>query len=244
MRLRIVLALLLAALGAGALSACAGAPGAQLQIEEVKVGTGREARPGDYVFVNYSGFLPDGTEFDSSHKAGNPFGFPLGADFVIDGWDQGVAGMKVGGIRTLVIPPELAYGERGAGNVIPPNSTLKFDIELVDIQPGVEIHDLAVGDGATAEPGKWLTVHYSGWLQDGTLVDSSLERNEPFQFVLGGRQVIAGWEAGLAGMKVGGKRRLTIPPYLAYGAEGEAPTIPPNATLVFDIELLSVSNVQ
>jgi peptidylprolyl isomerase/FKBP-type peptidyl-prolyl cis-trans isomerase FkpA len=105
-----------------------------IQITDTVVGTGEEAVAGKTVVVNYTGKFTDGKVFDSSIPRGQPFDFKLGAGMVIKGWDEGVAGMKVGGKRTLVISPEKAYGERGAGNVIPPNSTLVFDVELLDVQ--------------------------------------------------------------------------------------------------------------
>jgi peptidylprolyl isomerase len=104
-----------------------------LQYREDAVGEGREAKPGDTVFVHYTGTLRDGSKFDSSRDRGQPLEFPLGTGRVIKGWDEGVAGMKVGGKRTLVIPPELGYGARGVGP-IPPNSTLVFDVELMDVR--------------------------------------------------------------------------------------------------------------
>ena len=109
-------------------------PNAKLVQTDLVVGKGAEAKTGDTVSVHYVGTLTNGTEFDSSRKRGTPFVFTLGKGQVIRGWDQGVAGMKVGGKRKLVIPPALAYGDHGMGSVIPPNSTLTFEVELVDIK--------------------------------------------------------------------------------------------------------------
>ena len=105
----------------------------ELQIEELVAGTGDTAAAGQQVSVHYTGWLTNGEKFDSSVDRGTPFKFKLGAGMVIQGWDQGVAGMKVGGKRKLTIPPELGYGARGAGGVIPPNATLVFEVELLGI---------------------------------------------------------------------------------------------------------------
>ena len=105
-----------------------------LKYTDVKVGTGAEAKSGQTAVVHYTGTLTDGKKFDSSKDRGQPFSFPLGAGRVIKGWDEGVAGMKVGGVRTLTIPPALGYGAQGAGGVIPPNATLVFEFELVDVK--------------------------------------------------------------------------------------------------------------
>jgi FKBP-type peptidyl-prolyl cis-trans isomerase FkpA len=105
---------------------------------------------------------------------------------------------------------------------------------------GLKYQDLVLGDGAVAEPGKRVSVHYSGWLTDKTPFDSSVERGKPFDFVLGQGQVIRGWDEGIKGMRVHGKRRLTIPPDLGYGPQGAGGVIPPNATLIFEVELLDV----
>lgn len=102
------------------------------------------------------------------------------------------------------------------------------------------IEDMVAGSGREAVKGKEITVHYTGWLQDGTKFDSSLERSQPLTITLGVGQVIAGWDEGFNGMKEGGKRKLTIPPEMGYGARGAGGVIPPNATLVFEVELLKV----
>ncbi|MFB3917692.1 MAG: FKBP-type peptidyl-prolyl cis-trans isomerase [Terriglobales bacterium] len=105
-----------------------------LEYWDIKTGTGREAKAGDTVNVHYTGWLTNGKKFDSSLDRGQPFSFKLGAGQVIRGWDEGVAGMKVGGKRQLHIPPQLGYGSRGAGGVIPPNATLIFDVELLGMK--------------------------------------------------------------------------------------------------------------
>ena len=104
----------------------------------------------------------------------------------------------------------------------------------------LEIQDVVVGSGAEALKGKMVSVHYTGWLTDWKKFDSSKDRGQPFQFPLGRGQVIQGWDQGVEGMKVGGKRKLTIPPEMGYGAEGAGGVIPPDATLVFEVELLGV----
>ena len=105
-----------------------------LQYVDLKEGSGREAHAGETAFVHYTGWLTDGKKFDSSKDRGEPFAFRVGAGRVIKGWDEGVEGMHIGGIRKLTTPPHLGYGERGAGNVIPPNATLIFEVELLDLR--------------------------------------------------------------------------------------------------------------
>jgi len=106
---------------------------------------------------------------------------------------------------------------------------------------GLEIEDQIVGEGDEAVAGQTVEVHYTGWLTDGTKFDSSHDRDQTFSFKLGGGQVIAGWDQGVAGMKIGGTRKLTIPPDLGYGERGAGGVIPPNATLVFKVELIGLS---
>jgi FKBP-type peptidyl-prolyl cis-trans isomerase len=111
---------------------------------------------------------------------------------------------------------------------------------MTEAPSGLRYQDLVVGDGMEAIAGNAVAVHYTGWLTDGTKFDSSVDGGEPFTFVLGAQDVIAGWDEGVAGMRVGGKRKLVIPPALGYGSSGYPPVIPRNATLVFDVELLEV----
>jgi len=230
-----------------------------LQYYDITEGDGAEAKSDSIVSTTYTIWVQgeQGDEYIVSSPEGQPISFKVGGgDTVFPGWEEGVQGMKVGGTRQLVIPPEIALGEQGA-NAIPPNATLIMEIALTDVKEpvtqtevdpadytttdsGLQFYDIAKGDGATAAAGQTVTVHYTGWLEDGTQFDSSVDRGEPFTFVLGEGGVIPGWDEGLAGMQVGGKRQLRIPAALAYGETGSGP-IPANATLVFDVELLEVA---
>ncbi|HVS19764.1 MAG TPA: FKBP-type peptidyl-prolyl cis-trans isomerase [Planctomycetota bacterium] len=353
-----------------------------LKYSVLKEGSGRRPKVGSNVSVHYTGWLTDGTVFDSSVQRGQPFDFTLGQGAVIKGWDEGVALMQKGSRLKLTIPYELAYGEQGRPPTIPPKSTLIFEVELLDflvlpemvaadpakrvaLESGIAYQVLEAGTGepipvghmcefeyalfttegklvdtsvtrggtvqdscgqsqmafmnevmplmrsgawwrvdvpsdqvgyqrqppdlgpgttsvwqlrivgvkaplpapefVALDPAKTVTtatglkyevvregradgkkprlgqqveVHYSGWLTDGTAFDSSFKKGEPSQFRLGG--VITGWNEGLQLMGEGAVYRFEIPANLAYGAAGRRPTIPPNATLVFYIELIQV----
>lgn len=124
-----------------------------------------------------------------------------------------------------------AFGQNSGG----PTKVTGKSTKLPD---GLEYWDIKEGTGAAAKAGDKVKVHYTGWLTSGKKFDSSVDRGEPFQFALGAGQVIKGWDEGVAGMKVGGKRQLRIPPELGYGSRGAGGVIPPNATLIFDVELL------
>ncbi|AIE88166.1 FKBP-type peptidyl-prolyl cis-trans isomerase [Fimbriimonas ginsengisoli] len=212
--------------------------GGKLQITDTKVGKGAPAQAGDYLTMDYTGTLMNGKKFDSSIGRA-PFSFVLGGGEVIKGWDQGIKGMRVGGKRTLIIPSALGYGDVGAGADIPPKSTLKFTVELRKITR-VKKQILKAGHGRSVQAGDSVQVHYIGKLTDGKKFDSSYDRGQPMPVTVG-RGVIPGFTMGLLGMKEGEKRRVTIPSALGYGERGAGGVIPPNADLVFDLEIVGIS---
>jgi len=194
----------------------------------------------------------------STQRMGKPIKFLLKEGTFIKGSTEGIEGMKVGGTRTIVIPSELAYGKQGIGP-IPPNTDIKATITLVDAREpivanlwdvdttkykttkdGLKYVIIEEGEGAKPDSGDLVTVNYSGFLaKDSTKFDSSVERDEPFTFTLGTGKVIQGWEEGIALLRKGGKARLVIPPALGYGTRPMR-VIPPNSTLIFDVELVDV----
>lgn len=221
-------------------------PKEELKIETVKEGAGdKAAADGDILQVHYVGRLDnhkDGKVFDSSRERGTPFPVRLGKGEVIPGWDKGLVGIKKGEVRRLSIPHYLAYGINEKDK-IPAKSRLFFEVELVDFVSEGELKSETVkeGKGEAIAAGKPGSFHYTGWLDgfDGKKkFDSSKDRNQPFDVALGQGRVIKGWDTGLVGMKPGEVRRLTIPWNLAYGAKGSPPTIPPFATLYFEVEYL------
>lgn len=229
-----------------------------LQYVDLLVGEGEQPSAGGVVTLHYTGWLEDGTKFDSSIDRDEPITFVLGQGQVIDGWDEGISTMQVGGQRQLIIPASLAYGEAGYSGVIPPNATLTFDVELISYYApapaappeiddanltttasGLQYSDLQVGEGEMPQLGQTVVVHYTGWLTDTTKFDSSLDRGRTFEFPLGQGSVIAGWDEGVATMQVGGQRLLVIPSDLAYGDQGQG-AIPGGATLIFLVELIEI----
>ncbi len=150
--------------------------------------------------------------------------------------------LQIGIVLGLLALLAVAYGCGGSNKSSAPASSgpAKVSGSPTTTPSGLQYWDMVVGTGATAVPGAMVKVHYSGYLTSGEKFDSSRDRGEPFDFLLGAGQVIRGWDEGVAGMKVGGQRQLRIPPDLGYGAAGAGGTIPPNATLIFDVELLGV----
>ncbi len=227
-------------------------------VKENKTG---ESTAGKKATIHYSGFLRDGKMFDSSVDRGQPLIAQVGKAKLFPGLDESVAILRKGEKGRFIIPSALAFGERGGGPV-PPNNDIIMDLEVTDVQEitvpvkydttgitpkttasGLKYFEIKrSGNPQKAEAGKNVKVHYSGYLADGKMFDSSVERGEPIEFALGGGNVIAGWEEGIALMHVGDKFRLVIPYSLAYGEQGRAPVIPAKADLTFDVELIKVSN--
>ena len=229
----------------------------RLVTRDIAIGTGTQAGVGDVLEVNYVGaLLSDGTEFDASWNRSQTFFVPIGMGAVIPGWDQGIVGMREGGRRVLITPPDLAYGSSGAGSSIPPDATLVFVVDLVailDLQPPaipeptevgalLEVEDLVVGTGDPVESGDTVTVHYLGTLTDGTVFDASWRRGMPFTTTIGVGMVIPGWDQGIVGMREGGRRLLKIPSDLAYGERGSGAAIPPDTPLLFVVDLIRIQS--
>lgn len=228
-----------------------------LGVVDSERGSGKPAQKSDFVEVHYTGYIAETMiEFDSSIPRNRPFRFELGAGQVIPGWDEGLVGMRVGGKRTLTIAPELAYGERGAGDVIPGNATLVFDVEMINITPrptlwsyrssqlvqtdtGLQYFVRTKGDQTldSVVEGDALTIFYAGFFEDGEMFDTSLRNPAGFRFQTGTGIVIPGFEQGILGMYPGEERLLIIPSELAYGEEGVGDIIPPNTTLYFTVRL-------
>jgi peptidylprolyl isomerase len=216
---------------------------AKVEITEIKVGKGDAAKKGDVLTMLYKGTLKNGKIFDETTAKEPPYAFKLGAKQVIDGWEQGLVGIKVGGKRKLKVPYQLAYGENGYAD-IPAKADLTFVVELIRLDNDQTIKKLAiketqVGKGPAAESGDTVKIHYTGKFLNGFQFDSSVG-GDPYSVVLGAGKVIKGFDQGIVGMRKGGKRKVTIPYAMAYKEDGRPPVIPRMATLVFDLELIEL----
>ena len=235
-------------------------PPTELVVEDLVVGGGSSVDAGDFLVMDYVGVsYSTGIQFDASWDRGSPFPFELGAGQVIQGWDEGIVGMAVGGRRSLSIPPDLAYGKNGSGSgSIGPNETLVFVVDLLASVPAnlvkpseeltlestieLQINDLSEGSGAVVQSGNVVYIHYVGVsASSGEQFDSSWDRgrSEFIGYISGAGNVIEGLDQGLLGMQVGGRRTVVIPPDLAYGKNGAGDgLIAPNETLIFTVDLL------
>ncbi|XP_073189053.1 peptidyl-prolyl cis-trans isomerase FKBP9 isoform X4 [Lepidochelys kempii] len=207
----------------------------------------RTVRSGDFVRYHYLGTFPDGSKFDSSYDRGSTFDAFVGKGQLIAGMDKALVGMCVNERRFVKIPPKLAYGSEGVSGVIPPDAVLHFDVLLIDLwnsEDEVQIQTYLKPEKCTRtiQVSDFVRYHYNGTFLDGTLFDSSHNRMRTYDTYVGIGWLIPGMDKGLLGMCVGEKRIITIPPYLAYGEEGDGKEIPGQASLVFDVALLDLHN--
>ncbi|XP_056286711.1 peptidyl-prolyl cis-trans isomerase FKBP10 [Pseudoliparis swirei] len=201
----------------------------------------------DFVRYHFNGSLYDGTVFDSSYTKKQTHDSLVGEGWLIKGMDEGLMGMCVGEVRHIVIPPFKAYGEKGSGTDIPAQATVVFDVLLVDIHNAKD--NLTVENQVLPEPcarrsvsGDYVRYHYNGTFLNGDTFDTSYQRNSTYNTYIGMGYVITGMDQALIGVCIGEKRRVIIPPHLAYGEEGAGGVIPPNAALVFDIHIIDFHN--
>lgn len=222
----------------------------KLGIETITPGTGDQvAADGDRLYIKYEGKLTDGTVFDGNVEKTSepPYAVVLGKGQVIKGWDQGLLGMKVGEKRKLSIPSNLAYGPQGKDKILP-DSDLYFEVELLYLvkagEEGVYLaEELTPGTGPEAKEGDTVEIHYTGKYLNGAVFDDSRKRERTFTFKIGEKskdRAIPGIDDGVKTMKVGGKRKLTIPPSLIMGDFG-GPSLKGNQVCVFEVELISVN---
>ncbi|NWQ84077.1 FKB10 isomerase, partial [Columbina picui] len=207
----------------------------------------RTVENSDFVRYHYNGTLLDGTPFDSSYSKNGTYDTYVGTGWLIKGMDQGLLGMCAGEKRSIIIPPFLAYGEKGYGTVIPPQASLVFSVLLVDFhnpKDGVSLEHLEVPESCKrrAVTGDFVRYHYNGTLMDGTLFDSSYSRNHTYNTYIGKGYIIPGMDQGLQGVCVGERRRVVIPPHLAYGENGAGDKIPGSAVLIFDVHIIDFHN--
>lgn len=233
-----------------------------LEYIETVQGGGLPPNEGDILTMQIVGMLEDGTRFADTYADGQPIVAPLTDNDLFPGWKEGMFLINEGGKGRLIIPPELAFGEQGAGGIIPPNATIIMDVELISAEAppeptavdegdltttdsGLQYFDLVEGDGDQPETGQDVVVDYTVWLQDGnSFIASSIDEGQPLTFTLGSEQgVLPGWDEGVSTMRVGGTRYLVIPPELALGETGGG-RIPPNATLIMEVELLDALPLQ
>lgn len=252
-----------------------------LMVVRQKNGKGATAKPGDKIKVHMTLSLLNGKEIFSSYDQNKPLNFEYGRRIENKGVEEALGMLQEGGQLLAIIPSDLAFGEEGRGEFIPPYSPVIYRIEMLEITTpeeyalqaaerirvakaneiterekylkqnnikekplpsGLYIIEEKAGKGSSPKDGDKVKVHYTGYLTNGTRFDSSLDRGQPFEFVVGSGRVIKGWDEGIRQMKPGSKAKLIIPAELGYGERGSGEKIGPYATLIFDIELLSITN--
>jgi peptidylprolyl isomerase len=224
-----------------------------IQYYDIEAGDGQAVAEGDRIVVHFKAWIQGGEFLVDSEEQGPPAIYTLGSEEIfLNDWDEAVIGMNVGSQRQIIVPPE------AASEATPPGQTLLLELslletvelmaltevdeaDLITTESGLQYYDIVTGDGAEAEVGQTVTIHYTGWLQEDVEAhfDSSLDRGEPVVFPVGVGQVLPGWDEGIVGMQVGGKRQLVLPPELGFGEAGRG-RIGPDTVLLFEIELLEV----
>lgn len=207
----------------------------------------RTAVISDFVRYHYNGTLLSGEDFDSSYSRNVTYDTYLGQGNLIKGMDEGLLGTCVGEKRLIIVPPFLAYGENGYGTIVPPQATLVFEVLMVDMfNPKddliVTVKEVPESCNRRSKTGDYIRYHYNGTFQDGTAFDSSYKRNSTYNTYIGMGYVIKGMDKALQGLCMGEKRRVVIPPHLAYGENGVGELIPGSAVLVFDIHVIDFHN--
>ncbi|KAM4525453.1 peptidyl-prolyl cis-trans isomerase FKBP9 [Odontesthes bonariensis] len=201
----------------------------------------------DFVRYHFNGTLLDGTVFDSSYTRKQTHNSLVGEGWLVKGLDEGLLGMCVGEIRNIIIPPFKAYGEKGSGTEIPSQATLVFNVLLVDVhnpKDNITIENQMVPESCTRRSvvGDYIRYHYNGTFLNGVTFDTSYQRNSTYNTYIGMGYVIAGMDQALLGVCIGERRRVIIPPHLAYGEQGAGNVIPPSAVLVFDVHVIDFHN--
>ncbi|XP_030649561.1 peptidyl-prolyl cis-trans isomerase FKBP10-like [Chanos chanos] len=209
----------------------------------------RTVEPSDFIRYHFNGTLLNGTLFDSSYSTNMTYDTYVGQGYLIKGLDQGLLGMCIGERRSIIVPPFLAYEDKGYDTKIPPHATLIFHVLLVDLfnakdDVTVEIQEIPQPCVRKAQVGDYVRYHYNGTFQDGTAFDSSYPRNSTYNTYIGMGYVISGMDKALQGVCVGERRRVTIPPHLAYGENGTGDLIPGSAVLIFDLHIVDFHNPQ
>ncbi|KAM3863936.1 peptidyl-prolyl cis-trans isomerase FKBP10-like [Diretmus argenteus] len=207
----------------------------------------RTAVASDYIRYHYNGTLLSGTPFDSNFSKNATYDTYVGQGDLIKGLDEGLLGMCVGERRIIIIPPFLAYGEKGHGTHIPPQATLVFEVLLVDLfnpkdDLTVEVKEVPEDCARRTVIGDYIRYHYNGTFQDGSAFDSSYQRNSTYNTYIGMGYVISGMDKALQGLCMGEKRRIVVPPHMAYGEKGVGEFIPGSAVLIFDIHVIDFHN--
>ncbi|XP_069565199.1 peptidyl-prolyl cis-trans isomerase FKBP10-like [Brachyistius frenatus] len=219
----------------------------QIRTLSKAAGCSRTAATMDFVRYHYNGTLLSGQAFDSSYSRNATYDTYLGQGDLIKGMDKGLLGACVGERRVIIVPPFLAYGESGYGTQVPPQATLVFEVLMVDVfnpkdDVTAKVREVPKGCTRRTASGDYIRYHYNGTFQDGTAFDSSYQRNNTYNTYIGMGYVIKGMDKALLGLCMGEKRRITIPPHMAYGEEGVGDLIPGSAVLVFDIHVIDFHN--